>query len=77
MGRRLVLWGQPRRFPIFGVLRYLCLHSLKKNDQIARGNAYVDGLLLGGQPCCPSEGGVALADPVLQVHSYLCVHGET
>jgi len=55
----------PQHSPISGVLLYLWLHSLKKNDQIGVGNTCWNGFVFGGhgQPRQPSQGSVALEDP--------------
>ena len=51
---RRVIWGQPRlpsqdsgvpSLPNFGVLLYLCVHTLTQSDQIRNGNAYGRGML--------------------------------
>jgi len=39
-----------QRFPIVGVLLYLCLHLLPQNDQIWHCNTYGEGRVIGGQP---------------------------
>ena len=63
--------------PQFWGLMYLYHTSFNAQQPIRRDNTIARGLLLGGQPQRPSQGGVALADLNFEGSPLLCVHGLT
>jgi len=74
--------GDPT-LPNFGVLLCLWLHPLKQNDQCVMTTDMGACFRWSARPFISmrrgpsSQCGVALADPILRVLRYLCVHGLT
>jgi len=67
---------QFQRSPVLGSHVFVPT-SFNAQQPIRRGNTMASGLLFGGQPRPPSQGGVALADPNFEDSPLLCVHNLT
>jgi len=77
MGEGLVFRGQPRPRPKWRCPNapqfwgFSCIYEYVVKEQLNWAwDTYGEGLVLGGQPRSPSQGGVALADPIYNNLNY-------